>query len=791
MGEIVTFYSYKGGTGRSMALANVAWILASRRKRVLMIDWDLEAPGLHRYFAPFLVDRDLTGTRGVIDFIREFAIRAATPDPEGAAPKGDWYEPLADIVDYAVSIRWPYFAPGLLDFIPAGQQDASYATRVNSFNWDVFYDRLGGGHFLDLTKKIIRDQYDYILIDSRTGVSDTSGICTVQMPDTVVVCFTLNNQSIKGAYSVAKSIAEQRTDGGGKLRVRILPVATRVDTFEKLKLDRRRAYAKDTFDEFLAFLPPSYWNDVEVPYWSFYAYEEALATFGDEPGAPNSMLRAFESICDHLTNGDVKELVPPPSEERQDILARFAEIPDRADERQSPAAVTSIAGRSQKASAAHDLYLSFHHLDEADAGAFVALLEGRRLSGIADSRSAALSDDWAGDMRRLLESSRAFAFCDGPYGLSSWQKRELALAFEHQRKLAAQGTHFPIVPIVLPKSNYSGERLWLYAKALDLRRRLDNPQELDALCRALLADDLSSFQPHANPYKGARSYAGRDAPLFFGRDKEIAELADLAGKSKVLFVTGASGSGKTSLINAGLLPFLRTQSPPGVVWEAAGFRPGQSPLSSLVRQLVPLWSRETNETSRALEISTLTAGLTNGSLPLQSVLALALERPPRPNRLLIAVDHAEDVFRSSPRPNQWERFFTVLHNAAEATPTTILLTIRPEWEATMGDVMPQWKWILRSAFRIRPMTHEQLAEVIRRPSLAAGRSEPPLSAEKLIESLESEPGALALISRRLSAAWGPRAEPAETEIQLDSYLGDLAESQRNQVLSAVARLVST
>ena len=53
-GRIVTFYSYKGGTGRTMALANVAWILASAGKKVLVADWDLEAPGLHRFFHPFL-----------------------------------------------------------------------------------------------------------------------------------------------------------------------------------------------------------------------------------------------------------------------------------------------------------------------------------------------------------------------------------------------------------------------------------------------------------------------------------------------------------------------------------------------------------------------------------------------------------------------------------------------------------------------------------------------------------------------------------------------------------------
>lgn len=55
-GRIITFYSYKGGTGRSMAMANVAWLLAFQGKRVLTIDWDLEAPGLHRYLHPYLDD---------------------------------------------------------------------------------------------------------------------------------------------------------------------------------------------------------------------------------------------------------------------------------------------------------------------------------------------------------------------------------------------------------------------------------------------------------------------------------------------------------------------------------------------------------------------------------------------------------------------------------------------------------------------------------------------------------------------------------------------------------------
>src|SRR5438552_5048297 len=92
--RFITFYSYKGGTGRSMALANVAWILASVGNRVLTIDWDLEAPGLHRYFQPFLSDKELSGqeSQGVIDMVVDYAVRAASPVEEGEYRDGKWLE---------------------------------------------------------------------------------------------------------------------------------------------------------------------------------------------------------------------------------------------------------------------------------------------------------------------------------------------------------------------------------------------------------------------------------------------------------------------------------------------------------------------------------------------------------------------------------------------------------------------------------------------------------------------------------------------------------------------------
>src|ERR1051326_1575330 len=108
-GRIITFYSYKGGTGRSMGLANTAWILASNGLRVLIMDWDLEAPGLHRFFHPFLPDKDLRSSAGLIDMIWDFALTALdhqAPDEPG------WHERLAMVQPYAMSVEYRFPGEG-------------------------------------------------------------------------------------------------------------------------------------------------------------------------------------------------------------------------------------------------------------------------------------------------------------------------------------------------------------------------------------------------------------------------------------------------------------------------------------------------------------------------------------------------------------------------------------------------------------------------------------------------------------------------------------------------------
>ncbi|HLJ99414.1 MAG TPA: FxSxx-COOH system tetratricopeptide repeat protein, partial [Streptosporangiaceae bacterium] len=329
-GRIVTFYSYKGGTGRTMALANTAWILASNGLKVLTVDWDLDSPGLHKFFRPFLDPAKIAATPGIIELITDYALAATRDEPRS----GDWHLMYARILQHAVSLSWKDFPDGgTLDFVSAGRQNRDYATAITAIDWDNFYERLGGGQFFDALRADMKANYDYTLIDSRTGLSDIADICTVHFPDILIDCFTLSDQSIEGAAAVARSVDERYH----ARNIRILPVPMRIDEAEKEKLDAGRALARQRFHQFPRGLSDEeanrYWGSVEIPYQPFYAFEEMLATFGDAPGHSASMLAAFERLTAAITQGRVVALPPMNEELRLEYQTAFTRrrVMPRAD----------------------------------------------------------------------------------------------------------------------------------------------------------------------------------------------------------------------------------------------------------------------------------------------------------------------------------------------------------------------------------------------------------------------------------------------------------------------------
>lgn len=479
-GTIVTFYSYKGGTGRSMALADVAWVLASNGKRVLMVDWDLESPGLHRFFHPGLLDVWLRESPGLIDMVWGFAYAAMTPPTKDERTE-NWHVPYADILRYAVAIEEAFPEGGCLHLVPAGRQDADYATRVSSFDWRNFYDRLSGGAFLEAVKANMRAHYDYVLLDSRTGLSDTSGICTVQMPDVLVCCFTLSNQSIEGAAAVARSVLQQRPDSG----FRILPVPMRVDRADQDRLEAGRDYARKMLDGVFPGALEQYWLDVEVPYVPRYAYEEVLATVADRRHDEHTVLSALERLTSYLTEGAVKTLGPMSEAERARLLALLRRGPARGDQ--------------------PDFYISYSRRDAGWATWIAWTLAEDGYAVFLDAWELRPGDEWHARLALELDrAERVIAVLSDSYLASESRMAEARTAANDRARTGGR-----LIPVLV-------DDIELPAPLSDLVHIDLHDRDEAACCELLLSGVVAGWLRPTPSATRARSRAGAERPPFPG-----------------------------------------------------------------------------------------------------------------------------------------------------------------------------------------------------------------------------------------------------------------------------------
>ena len=209
--SIITFYSYKGGVGRSLAVANVAVELARSGGKVLVIDWDLEAPGLEEYFEDFKIDSD---GMGLLFLLQE----------QVSFENHVWH---LTATDGSVS----------LDFLPSGRDEEDYYPTLERFDQEEFFAN-GGGDFLESLRDEWLEKYDYVLIDSRTGLSDAGGICTIQLPDIIVGMFTATRQSVRGVREVLQLARRSRQNlAYTRPQFSIIPIPCRLNADDAEELE--------------------------------------------------------------------------------------------------------------------------------------------------------------------------------------------------------------------------------------------------------------------------------------------------------------------------------------------------------------------------------------------------------------------------------------------------------------------------------------------------------------------------------------------------------------------------
>jgi len=190
---------------------------------------------------------------------------------------------------------------------------------------------LGGATTLTAAKTRLCSQYDWVLIDSRTGVSDTSGVCTIQMPDAVVACFTLNRQSIDGTVAILNSIRSFRSAKIDGSTIDFFPLATRIENAEQARLELARGYYRPALAEFLPKAVQArtreYWDKMEIAYRPAYAFEEVLSAFGDATGAKgasDTMLSQVEAMAQRITGDDTLRMPEIVDDDRRDVLKKYA-----------------------------------------------------------------------------------------------------------------------------------------------------------------------------------------------------------------------------------------------------------------------------------------------------------------------------------------------------------------------------------------------------------------------------------------------------------------------------------
>lgn len=235
--KTIAFYSYKGGVGRTLALANIAMRLADFGKKVILLDLDLEAPGLHTKFSNFQRDRKIE--IGIVDYIYEYAVNHKVP---------------AKIAPYAYHLNDVSFS---LDLIPAGNpKSAEYWRKLSAINWyELLYgeNATGIAFFLDLKEKIEKEyQPDYFLIDTRTGITDISSLTISLLADRLVILSANNQENLEGCQRIVRSVLNQENDLLGREEKEIILALTRIpcpDTpGERLREENLVANFKKHFD---------------------------------------------------------------------------------------------------------------------------------------------------------------------------------------------------------------------------------------------------------------------------------------------------------------------------------------------------------------------------------------------------------------------------------------------------------------------------------------------------------------------------------------------------------------
>ena len=280
------------------------------------------------------------------------------------------------------------------------------------------------------------------------------------------------------------------------------------------------------------------------------------------------------------------------------------------------------------------------------------------------------------------------------------------------------------------------------------------------------------------PYRGLFHFNPNDAELFFGREVVVQQLFQASQTHTFIPVLGASGSGKSSVVLAGLVPRLEQEGN----WLFAHFCPGDEPFHSLAKALVPLYEPTQNPTEQLKQSRQLAEFFVEGSVFLKDVFTQIESNSPNQRVLLIA-DQFEELYTLCPEENIHQSFLDLLLDCFQSSssnfqfPPVLVITMRADFLGHALSYRPLAD-VLNSDIKLGAMTREELSQVIEKPAAFLGVKFEPGLVERILDDVENEPGNLALLEFALTELW---------QEQTNNHLTHNAYEKIGQVKGALAK----
>jgi hypothetical protein len=461
-------------------------------------------------------------------------------------------------------------------------------------------------------------------------------------------------------------------------------------------------------------------------------------------------------------------------------------------------------------SPALDVFLSYSRSDLEAANALRAQLEAAGLSVFKDDASIREGDLWLDKLQHAVADCGAFVLLVGRDGVQRWVGAEAQVALSRHFGPKADDERLPIFPVLLPDT--SPEALPAFLRLFQARPW--NPDETDQPLSVSLITQIRKRQINAAegntfegcPFVGLAAYQIDQAHLFFGRQKETLDALacfDTRPASPVvrwLEINGNSGAGKSSLMQAGMLPLVDQ----GWLWPRTGFEhwhrigpmmPGERPVTMLAEHLARAFStpdcrvemadvadrlRARRISNRQVEPSGGGRGgndeNSNDNSDEQALTHWLRSRKRERTAFLLAIDQFEELFTVADADER--RTFDRLLAAAlddPDCPLFVISTVRSDFLDRFAEELPRLTAVrnrLSRPWTLAPISTDGLREVIDGPARLAGLDVSEVR-EAIVADAGDEPGALPLVENALHYLW-ERRQDGRLSGALFNALGGLA-----------------